>query len=59
MAYARGFCPWIAAGFVTAADWRWGAVAGPAVFTARHPARVRARVQARVQALRARQAATS
>ncbi len=35
VAYARGFCPWIAAGFVTAADRRGGAVAGPAVFTAR------------------------
>ncbi|MET7486624.1 hypothetical protein [Streptomyces sp. NPDC005538] len=26
--YLRGFAPWIAAGFVSAVDWRWGAVAG-------------------------------
>lgn len=28
MGYLRGFYPWIAAGFVSAVDWRWGAVAG-------------------------------
>lgn len=31
MAYMRGFYPWIAAGFVSAVDWRWGAVAGVVV----------------------------
>ncbi|MFJ6081428.1 hypothetical protein ACIQI8_08490 [Streptomyces sp. NPDC092369] len=28
MSYLRGFTPWIAAGVVSAFDWRWGAVAG-------------------------------
>jgi hypothetical protein len=28
MAYLRGFIPWIVAGFVSAFDWRWGALAG-------------------------------
>jgi len=28
MGYMRGFVPWIVAGFVSAVDWRWGAVAG-------------------------------
>ncbi|MCX4817357.1 hypothetical protein OG601_42935 [Streptomyces sp. NBC_01239] len=31
MSYGRGFAPWIAAGFVSAVDWRWGAVAGVVV----------------------------
>lgn len=31
MGYLRGFTPWIAAGFVSAFDWRWGAMAGCAV----------------------------
>ena len=31
MGYLRGFYPWIAAGFVSAVDWRWGAVAGVVV----------------------------
>ncbi len=28
MGYLRGFVPWVVAGFVSAVDWRWGAVAG-------------------------------